>query len=154
MHSKQQVLSKLSHTELHHLPHTKRSRSSPLDHAFEFADLWTNLRTHESIFDPEPSTHWSTNPRTRAFDFIGDPEPSRHEPTNWSLSLSLWFWFSMWFWSTHKPTSLWSLIFLLLLWWCGWWCFGVFPIVWWWVLCGWWWKIAFSECYQTHENIF
>ena len=29
MHSKQQVLSKLSHTELHHLPHDKRSRSSP-----------------------------------------------------------------------------------------------------------------------------
>ena len=149
------------------------------DHAFDFVDL----RTHELHFDPEPSayepstspatqslratnwssTHWSMNPRTDfrprafdpwAFDFTGDLEPSRHEPTNRSLSLSLWFWFSVWFWSTHEPTSLWSLIFLLLLWWCWWWCFGGFPIVWWWVLCGWWWKIAFSECYQTHENIF
>ena len=81
------MLSKLSHTELHHLPHTKRSRSSPSDHAFDFVDLWTDLRTHESIFDLEPLTHWSTNPRTRAFDFIGDPEPSHHEPTNRSLSL-------------------------------------------------------------------
>ena len=108
----------------------------------------TDLRTHE----PEPSTSpatqslRATNPRT-------------------DLSLSLWFWFFVWFWSTHEPIwvfvwfwfftfSLWSLIFLLLLWWCGWWCFGGFLVVWWWVLCGWWWKIAFSECYQTHENIF
>ena len=44
--------------------------------------------------------------------------------------------------------------FLLLLWWCGCWCFGGFLVVWWWVLCGWWWKIVFSECYKTHENIF
>ena len=26
--------------------------------------------------------------------------------------------------------------FLLLLWWCGRWCFGGFCVVWWWVLCG------------------
>ena len=45
-------------------------------------------------------------------------------------------------------------VFLLLLWWCGWQCFGGFPVGWWWVLCGWRWKIAFSECYQTHKNIF
>ena len=114
------------------------------DHAFNFADQRTNLWTHEPIFDP------------RTFNFAGDLEPSRHEPifdpeprTHEPIS------FSMWFWSTHKPMSLWSLIFFfLLLWWCGWWCFDGFPIVWWWVLCGWWWKIAFLECYQTHENIF
>ena len=123
----------------------------------------TNLRTHEPIFDPKPSTQ-SLRPTSlqirrqpRAFT------PQTHELI--SLSLSLSFWFFVWFWSTHEPIyvsvwfwfftfSLWSLIFLLLLWWCGWWCFGGFPIVRWWVLCGWWWKIAFSECYQTHENIF
>ena len=48
---------------------------------------------------------------------------------NFCNKICLWFWFITF--------SLWSLIFLLLLWWCGWW-----------------WKIAFSECYQTHENIF
>ena len=148
----------------------ERGRRESPDHAFNFANLQTNLRTHESIFNPEPSIHRSTNPRTdlrptslrlrrrpRAF------APRTHEPI--SLSLSLWFLFFVWFWSTHEPIyvsvwfwfftfSLWSLIFVLLLWWCGWWCFGGFPVVWWWVLCGWWWKIAFSECYQTHENIF
>ena len=112
----------------------ERGRRESPDHAFEFADL----RTHEPIFDLEPSTHRSTNPWTdlwprafdpRAFDFTGDPEPSRHEPTN--RSLSVWFWFFVWFWSTHEPIyvsvwfwfftfSLWSLILLLLLWWCGW----------------------------------
>ena len=70
----------------------ERGRRESPDHAFDFADL----RTHEPIFDPKPSTHRSTNPRTnlqprafdpRAFDFAGDPEPSRHEPTNRSLSL-------------------------------------------------------------------
>ena len=76
-------------------------RTQSLDHAFNF----TNLRTHEPIFNPEPLTHRSTNPRTdlqptslrlhrrprafdpRAFDFVGNPKPSRHEPTNRSLSL-------------------------------------------------------------------
>ena len=48
---------------------------------------------------------------------------------NFCNKICLWFWFITF--------SLWSLIFLLLLWWCGWW-----------------WKITFSECYQTHENIF
>ena len=37
--------------------------------------------------------------------------------------------------SISQSFSLWSLIFLLLLWWCGWWCFGSFCVVWWWVLC-------------------
>ena len=70
------------------------------DHAFNFADQRTNLWTHEPIFDP------------RTFNFAGDLEPSRHEPifdpeprTHEPIS------FSMWFWSTHKPMSLWSLIF-------------------------------------------
>ena len=88
----------------------------------------------------------STNPRTNlrptSLRLRRRPKafaPQTHEP----ISLSLWFWFFTF--------SLWSLIFLLLLWWC----FGGFPVVWWWVLCGWWWwKIAFSKCYQTHENIF
>ena len=65
---------------------------------------------------------------------------------NFCNKICLWFWFFTF--------SLWSMIFLLLWWWCGWWCFGSFPIMWWWVLCRWWWKIRFSECYQTHENIF
>ena len=41
--------------------------------------------------------------------------------------------------SISQSFSLWSLIFLLLLWWCGWWCFSGFCVVWWWVLCGQWW---------------
>ena len=123
------------------------------NHSFDFVDF-ANLRTdlQPRAFDP------------RTFDFVGDLEPSHHkpifdpspstqshEPTN--RSLSMWFWFFVWFWLTHKPMSLWSLI-LLLLRWCWWWCFGGFSVVRWWVLCGWWWKIAFLECYQTHENIF
>ena len=91
----------------------------------------TNLRLHRR---PKAFALW-IDLQTRAFD----PEPRTHEP----ISLSVWFWFSMWFWSTHEPTSLWSLIFLLLLWWD----FGGFPVMWWW-------KIAFSECFQIHKNIF
>ena len=129
-----------------------------IDHAFDFADFanhafnFTDLRPR--AFDP------------RTFDFAGDPEPSRHElifdpspstqshePTNRSPSLCVILIFCVILIDprTHEP-----LIsdFFLLLWWCGWWCFGGFPVVWWWVLCGWWWKIAFLECYQTHENIF
>ena len=93
--------------------------------------------------EPEPSTQsQSLRPtdlrpsafgRPRAFDFAGNPR------TDLSLCVIL---ISVWFW------------FLLLLWWCGWWCFDGFPVVWWWVLCGWWWKIAFLEYYRTHENIF
>ena len=86
------------------------------DHAFNFVDL----RTHEPIFDLEPSTHRSMNPwtdlRPRAFDFTGDPEPLRHKPTN--RSLSVWFWFFVWFWSTHEPiyVSVWFWFFTLSLW--------------------------------------
>ena len=89
----------------------ERERESP-DHAFDFSDLRTDLRP-------------------TAF------APQTHEP----ISLSVWFWFFVWFWSTHESIyvsmwfwfftfSLWSLIFLLLVWWCGWWCFGGFPVVW------------------------
>ena len=46
------------------------------DHAFDFADL----RTHEPIFDPEPSTHRSTNPRT-------DLQPTNLWPTDFSMIL-------------------------------------------------------------------
>ena len=130
------------------------------DHAFDFADLRTDLRTHEPIFDPKPSTHEpSTSPATQSLRAMNRSSTQSLRPTN--LQLCRWpkafaprpdLWprafdpkpwthklisLSVWFWSTHKPTSLWSLIFLLLLWWCGWW-----------------WKIAFSECYQTYENIF
>ena len=62
--------------------------------------------------------------------------------TSWSFCNKICLWFSIFIF------SLWPLICLLLLWWCGCWCFGGFPVVWWW------WKIAFSEGYQTHENIF
>ena len=124
--------------------------------AFDFASDLEPSR-HEPIFDPEPSTHKpSTSPATQSL---------RATNPRTDLSLSLSFWFSVWFWSINEPIYvsvwfwfftffLWSLIFLLLLGWCGWWCFGGFPVVWWWVLCGWWWKITFSEYYQTHENIF
>ena len=81
----------------------------------------------------------TTNPRTR-YQFV------LILVWNFCNKICLWFWFFTF--------SLWSLILLLLLWLCGWWCFGGFPVVWWLVLCGWWWKIAFSECYQTHEIIF
>ena len=136
-------------------PSTLTSPTSPITaFNFDFADL----RTHRSRLRLRWSTNQSTNPWTdlrptnlrlrrqpKAFAPRTDLRPRAFdlEPRT-DLSLSLWFWFSVWFWSTHKPTSLWSLIFLLLFWWCGWWCFGGFPVVWWWVLCGWWWKIAFS----------
>ena len=72
--------------------------------------------------------------------------------------------------------DLWFFFFFFLLWWCGWWCFGDFCVVRWWIFCGCWWifwykiclevkkmvekmwkickKIAFSECYQTLEIVF
>ena len=88
--------------------------------------------------------------------------------------------------SFPQSLNLWSLIFffLFLLWWCGWWCFGGFCVVWlvgfvwivvdflWVLVYGWWWifwykiclevekmwkicrKIAFSKCYQTLEIVF
>ena len=101
----------------------------------------TDLRTHRSRLWLRRSTNPRTDLRPRAFnpwtfDFAGDLEPSCHEPifdpeprTHEPISLSLC--------DFDRPTSLWSLIFLLLLWWCGWWCFRGFPIVWWWVLCRW-----------------
>ena len=66
-----------------HLRLCQRTQSP--NHAFNFADL----QTHKPIFDPELSTHQSTNPWTdlqprafdpRAFDFAGNLKPSRHEP--------------------------------------------------------------------------
>ena len=132
----------------------------------------TNPRAHEQrTHDP-----WTANPRTaNPRPTNGEPMNPRsdREPTNREshrpnrtgeshcyrsrsrsgyqrvaplLILFLWFWFFTF--------CLWSLIFLLLLWWCGWRCFGGFSVVWWWVLCRWWWKITFSEYTQTHENIF
>ena len=107
-----------------------RRRTQSLDYAFDFADL----RTHEPIFDP-----W-------AFDFASNPKPSRHEPTN-NLSLCDFDFLcdfdrpmnrSKFLCDFDFLLSLFDLWFLLLL-------------LWW---CGWWWKIAFSKCYQTHENIF
>ena len=71
------------------------------DHAFDFADHafdFVDLRTHEPIFDPEPSTQ-SLRPmnlrlrrRPRAFTpqtdlrpFAFDPEPWTHKPISLSL---------------------------------------------------------------------
>ena len=48
-------------------------------------------------------------PQTDLRPFAFDPEPWTHKP----ISLSVWFWFSVWFWLTHKPMSLWSLIFFV-----------------------------------------
>ena len=47
----------------------------------------------------------ATNPEPRAF------APWTHEP----ISLSVWFWFFVWFWSTHEPiyVSVWFLFFTL-----------------------------------------
>ena len=112
----------------------------------------SNLRLHQSTNPRTDLWHRAFNP------LIYEPmnRSSTHEPSTLSatqslhatnpqtnLSLSLWFWFFVWFWSTHETIyvsvwflfftfSLWYQIFLLLLWWCGWWCFGGFPIVWWW----------------------
>ena len=122
-------------------PLTSTSPTSPITaFDFDFADLWTHRSTNRSRLRLRRSTNPRTDLRPRAFDL----EPRTHKP----ISLSLCdFDFLCDF---DQPTSLWSLIFLLL-----WWCFGGFPVVWWWVLCGWWWwKIPFSKCYQTHENIF
>ena len=107
------------------------------DHAFDFADFvdhtfnFADLRTHEPIFNPEPSTHKpSTSLTTKSLRATNRSSTLHLRPkaTNprTDLSLSLWFLFFVWFWSTHEP-----LIsdFLLLLWWCGWWCFGGFPVV-------------------------
>ena len=91
------------------------------------------LRTHEPQVAPHRS-HRQVASRT-------------HKPVTDLVLVLVWNFCNkiLWFWFFTFP--LWSLIFLLLLWWCGWWCFGGFPVVWWW-------KIAFSEFYQTHENIF
>ena len=46
-----------------------KSRHEPHspDHAFDFVELRTDLRTHEPIFDPEPLTHKpSTSPTTQS----------------------------------------------------------------------------------------
>ena len=86
---------------------------------------------YEPIFNPEPSTHKpSTSLTTKSLRATNRSSTLHLRPkaTNprTDLSLSLWFLFFVWFWSTHEP-----LIsdFLLLLWWCGWWCFGGFPVV-------------------------
>ena len=82
-------------------PDSRTKRERAFDFDFDFADFVdhslrlrlrrsTNPSIYESImpstspiFDPEPSTYRSMNPRTdlwpRAFDFADDPEPSRHE---------------------------------------------------------------------------
>ena len=76
----------------------------------------TNRSSTQSLW---PISLWLRR-RPRAF------APRTHE----SISVCVWFWFFVWFWSTHEPIyisvwfwfftfSLWSLIFLLLLWWCG-----------------------------------
>ena len=73
-------------------------------------------KSSTSPANPEPSTHWSSTQSLRpmslrlrrqpkAFDFAKIPR------TNLSFCVIL---ISVWFW------------FLLLLWWCGWWCFGGF----------------------------
>ena len=88
-----------------------RWRPQSPDHAFDFVDL----RTHESIFDLEPSTHRSTNSRT---DLRPTSLRLRRRPRAFAprmISLSLWFWFSVWFWSIHEPiyVSLWFWFFTL-----------------------------------------
>ena len=108
------------------------------DHAFDFADHafdFVDLRTHEPIFDPEPSTHEpSTSPATQSLRATNRSStlclrPRAMNPQT-DLSLSVWFWFSVWFWLTHEPTSLWSLFFFF---------FFFFVVVWvvvfWWFSC-------------------
>ena len=75
----------------------ERERESPdhafsEDHAFDFADLRIDLRTHESIIDPEPSTHkpWTSS----ATQSLCAMSPR--------TDLSVWFWFFVWFWLTHE----------------------------------------------------
>ena len=100
-----------------------------VDHTFDFADLWT----HEPIFDPEPSTHEpSTSPMTKSLCAPNRSLTLRLQPkaTNprTDLSLCVIFIFCVILIDprTHEP-----LIsgFFLLLWWCGWWCFGGFPVM-------------------------
>ena len=116
----------------------ERERESPdhafsEDHAFDFADLRIDLRTHESIIDPEPSTHkpW-TLPATQSLCAM-----------NPRTDLSVWFWSTheliyvfVWFW--FFTFSLWSLIFfffffvvvvwVVVFWWFS--CFVVVGFVW------------------------
>ena len=127
------------------------------DHAFNFADLRTDLQPRAfdlPIYEP---TNRSSTQSLRLRQRPRALAPRTHKLISLSLSVilidprtDLRFCVILIFYFL----SLISGFFLLLLWWCGWWCFGGFPVVWWWVLCGWWWKIVFSECYQTHENIF
>ena len=102
-------------------------RTQSPDHTFDFTDL----RTHEPIFDLEPSTHEpSTSPTTQSL-CVTNPQTDLSlcviliDPrTDLRFCVILIFYFL-------------SLIFDFFFFWL-WWCFGGFPIVWWWVLCGWW----------------
>ena len=102
-------------------------RTQSPDHTFDFTDL----RTHKLIFDLEPSTHKpSTSPTTQSL-CVTNPQTDLSlcviliDPrTDLRFCVILIFYFL-------------SLIFDFFFFWL-WWCFGGFPIVWWWVLCGWW----------------
>ena len=118
--------------------------------------LWLRATKHSLEIAPRSSRRdcatWSLPPLDRSRPPLGQitsPLLGRsHRPPLADLSPPLgrshhWFAF-----------SLWSLIFFvfcfcfcfLLLWWCGWWRFGGFCVVWWWIFCGWWWIFCGCWC--------
>ena len=141
--------------------HAKRERERAFDFDFaNFADhsLWLRLRRsmNPPIYEPiTPLTSPIYEPTNRS-------STQSHEPTNRSLSLSLWFWFSVWFWSTHEPLiSGFFVVVVVVFWWFS--CRVVVGFVWVVVensifrMLPNTWKYfleQFSECNQTLENIF
>ena len=132
-------------------PSTSTSPTSPITaFDFDFANLWNHRSTNQSRL----RLCRSTNPRT-------DLRPRATNPQT-DLSLSLWFWFSVWFWSTHEPLiSDFFVVVVVVFWWFS--CCVVVGFVWVVVensifrMLPNTWKYfleQLSECNQTLENIF
>ena len=132
-------------------PSTSTSPTSPITaFDFDFANLWNHRSTNQSCL----RLRRSTNPRT-------DLRPRATNPQT-DLSLSLWFWFSVWFWSTHEPLiSDFFVVVVVVFWWFS--CCVVVGFVWVVVensifrMLPNTWKYfleQLSECNQTLENIF
>ena len=118
-------------TSNHFRTHAQRERERERERAFDFD--FTNFADHSLQLQLRRSTNPWTNLRPRAFDprafdFADDPKPLCHEPTNRSLSVCDFDFLCDFDRPMNRSTflcdfyfllSLWSLILLLLLWWCG-----------------------------------
>ena len=126
----------------------------------------TNLRTDlwPRAFNPpiyEP-TNWSSTQSLRPTSLRLRQWPRAFAPRTHELfSLSVWFWFFVWFWSTHEPIyvsmwfwfftfSLWSLIFFFFV------VVVVWVVVFWWFSCcvvvGFVWVVVESSIFRMLPN--